>query len=202
MYYLQYVLAYDAVGEYLIVAENTSSDTASQQSQALLTYVNSNDLNYSTCVIENGVDTSGGTATTYEYGISGSTGSYGCSFGLTSIYSNIAYGQYINQFFTTSSLTTAYPFVTDATDGSGTTHTNFYSYKMKVGPYREATADYKYSFSTRFTTGAGSLAKVYNPPSWGTACYIQNCGNTAVAATSCNPQALTYPYSIDTTTVG
>ena len=73
---------------------------------------------------------------------------------------------------------------------------------MKVGPYREATADYKYSFSTRFTTGAGSLAKVYNPPSWGTACYIQNCGNTAVAATSCNPQALTYPYTIDTTTVG
>jgi hypothetical protein len=201
-YYLQYVLAYDTVGEYLIVAVDTSSDTANQQSQALLTYVNSNDLNYSTCVIENGVDTSGGTATTYEYGISGSTGSYGCSFGLTSIYSNIAYGQYINQFFTTSSLTTAYPFVTDATDGSGTTHTNFYSYKMKVGPYREATADYKYSFSTRFTTGAGSLAKVYNPPSWGTACYIQNCGNTAVAATSCNPQALTYPYSIDTTTVG
>ena len=205
-YYLQYVLAYDAVGEYLIVAENTSSDTASQQSQALLTYVNSNDLNYSTCVIENGVDTSGGTATTYEYGISGSTGSYGCSFGLTSIYSNIAYGQYINQFFTTSSLTTAYPFVTDATDGSGTTHTNFYSYKMKVGPYREATADYKYSFSTRFTTGAGNLAKVYNPPSWGTACYIQNCGNMATASNQltegCYPQALTYPYTIDTTTVG
>ncbi len=201
-YYLQYVLAYDTVGEYLIVAVDTSSDTANQQSQALLTYVNSNDLNYSTCVIEDGVNTTSGTATTYEYGISGSTGSYGCSFGLTSIYSNIAYGQYINQFFTTSSLTTAYPFVTDATDGNGITHTNFYSYKMKVGPYREATSDYKYSFSTRFTTGAGSLAKVYHPPSWGTACYIQNCGNTAVAATSCNPQALTYPYSIHTTTVG
>ena len=201
-YYLQYVMAYNTPGEYLVVAVNSQSTTSDSQTQALLTWVNSDDLNYGTCVIENGSNTTGGTATTYEYGISASTGSYGCSFGLTSIYSNVAYGQYVGQFFTTNVLSIPYPFATDATDGNGVTHTNFYSYKMKVGPYREATNDHKYSFSTRFTTAAGSLAKVYNPPSWTTNCYVQNCGNMAVASSSCNPLALTYPYTMDTTTVG
>jgi hypothetical protein len=201
-YYLQYVMAYNTPGEYLVVAVNSQSTTSDSQTQALLTWVNSDDLNYGTCVIENGSNTTSGTATTYEYGISTSTGSYGCSFGLTSIYSNVAYGQYVGQLFTTNALSTPYPFTTDATDGNGVTHTNFYSYKMKVGPYREATNDHKYSFSTRFTTAAGSLAKVYNPPSWTTNCYVQNCGNMAVASSSCNPLALTYPYTMDTTTVG
>ena len=201
-YYLQYVMAYNTPGEYLVVAVNSQSTTSDSQTQALLTWVNSDDLNYGTCVIENGSNTTSGTATTYEYGISTSTGSYGCSFGLTSIYSNVAYGQYVGQLFTTNALSTPYPFTTDATDGNGVTHTNFYSYKMKVGPYREATNDHKYSFSTRFTTAAGSLAKIYNPPSWTTNCYVQNCGNMAVASSSCNPLALTYPYTMDTTTVG
>ena len=205
-YYLQYVMAYNTPGEYLVVAVNSQSTTSDSQTQALLTWVNSDDLNYGTCVIENGSNTTSGVATTYEYGISTSTGSYGCSFGLTSIYSNVAYGQYIGQFFTTNTLSTPYPFTTDATDGNGVTHTNFYSYKMKVGPYREASNDHKYSFSTRFTTGAGNLAKIYNPPNWTTNCYVQNCGNMAAASNQvtqgCNPLALTYPYTMDTTTVG
>ena len=201
-YFLQYALAFNQVGEYMVVAVNTRSFTANEQSQALVTFVNSNDLNYSTCVIEDGVNTSSGTAQSYRYGISTTTGvgSYGCSFGTTDTYSNIAYGQYVQQFFTTSALTTPYYFATSATDSNNIAHSDYYAFKNEE-VYTSPTNDHKYSFSTRFQT---LNAKTYIPPTWGTNCYIQNCGNqaSALSPSTCSPLALTQPLSLDTTTFG
>ena len=206
-FYLQYVMAYNTPGEYLIVAKDiTSFTTGINPQQALSTWVNSSDLFYSTCVIENGTNTSP-SQTTYQYGIStNSSSSVTCSAGLNSAYSLVPYGQYVDQFFQSTSLINPYNFSTDATDSNGITHSNYYAYKMKQStPYNDSTfGSVKYSFNARFTTAAGvNAGKVYNPPSWGTNCYVQNCGNAGGSgSSSCNPLALTYPYSINTNTVG
>ena len=125
---------------------------------------------------------------------------------LNSAYSLVPYGQYVDQFFQSTSLINPYNFSTDATDSNGITHSNYYAYKMKQStPYNDSTfGSVKYSFNARFTTAAGvNAGKVYNPPSWGTNCYVQNCGNAGGSgSSSCNPLALTYPYSINTNTVG
>ena len=203
-YYLQYVLAYDKPGEYLIVAKEMQTVTSQTADQALVAYCNSSDLNYSECVIEDGTNqcsTSGGC--TYQYGMSGtSSASNNCSFGLNNAFSLVPYGQYVDQFFQTSSLINPYSFTTDATDSNGVTHTNYLSYKMKQSsPYNDSTS-YKYSFSARFTTAAGvNAGKVYNPPSWGTNSYVYNCGNLASSQSQDNVLALTFPYTLDTTTI-
>ena len=91
-HYLQYVLAYDTPGEYLIVAKQMTTTISQTADQALITYCNSSDLNYSTCVIEDGTNVSP-SATTYQYGISGtSSSSNNCSFGLNNAYSLVPYG--------------------------------------------------------------------------------------------------------------
>ncbi len=201
-YYLQYVMAYNTPGEYLIVAKDMTTTISQTADQALIAYCNSSDLNYASCVIDDGTNVSP-SATTYQYGMSGtsSTGNT-CSFGTNTAYSNVPYGQYVNQFFQTSSLTNPYNFTTDATDGNGVTHTNYLSYRMKqASPYNEGGVNYKYSFSARFTTGTGLAGKVYNPPSWGTDSYIYNCGNLANAQSQKNALALTFPYTVDTTTI-
>ena len=127
-FYLQYVMAYNTPGEYLIVANNIVSFTTNlNPQQALSTWVNSSDLFYSTCVIENGSNkcsTSGGC--TYQYGISNSSSSsVTCSAGLNNAYSLVPYGQYVDQFFQSPSLINPYAFTTDATDSNGVTHSNY-----------------------------------------------------------------------------
>ena len=187
-FYNQVVVAFDKTGEYCIAAIDAETQTANQQSQALTCWVNSNDLNYSTCVIENGVNITGGTARSYEYGISTSgTSGFNCLYGFNSAYSNIPYGSYVPQFFTTDSLTTPYTFP-ESSLGSGIS--NYHSFKTAgTSPYDDPSS-YRYSFSTRFTTAD---AKVYIPSPW-TQCYIQNCGNTNVATTTCAPLQMQFPY--------
>ena len=53
-------------GEYVLQQLMLESFIAANKAQALTCWVNSNDLNYSTCVIENGTNTTGGTAQSYE----------------------------------------------------------------------------------------------------------------------------------------
>ena len=201
-FYLQYVMAYNTPGEYLIAATDIQSiTTGGNAMQALSVFCNSSDLFYSTCVIENGSNkcsTSGGC--TYEYGISNnSSSSISCAAaGSNSAFSLVPYGQYVDQFFQSSSLVNPYVFTTAATDSNGLAHSNYYNFTIKTSsPYTKP-----YRFSARFTTAAGiNAGKVYNPPSWGTNCFTQNCGNGGSGA-SCNPLALTFPYSINTTTIG
>ena len=204
-YYLQYVMAYNEPGEYLIVAKDMTTTISQTADQALIAYCNSSDLYYAECVIDDGTNqcsTSGGC--TYQYGMSGtSSSSNNCSFGTLNAYSLVPYGQYVDQFFQTSALINPFSFTTDATDGNGITHTNYLSYRMKQSsPYNAGGVNYKYSFSARFTTAAGvNAGKVYNPPSWGTNSYIYNCGNLANAQDQDNALALTFPYNVNTTTI-
>ena len=186
-FYNQVVLAFDQLGEYCIAAVDAESQTAGQQSQALTCWVNSNDLNYSTCVIEDGVNVTGGTArTSYEYGMSTSPGAnYNCSYGTTSVWSNVPYGQYVPQFFNSSALSTPYTF---ADAGSGIS--GYLSFKTQGSSPYDDSAGHRYSFSTRFTVAD---AKVYIP-SLSSQCYIQNCGNNSSASSSCTFLQMLFPY--------
>ena len=190
--YKQMVLAYDLTGEYAIAAFESKSMTSNLQSQAFTAWVNSNDLNYSTCVIEGGTRFNSGNASNYKYGIEANPGSvaHACLYGTQVAYSNIPYGQYVQQFFTTTTLTTPYTFTPDAGGGIS----NYYAFKTSGAsptvPYDDASS-YRFTFSTRFTIAD---AKVYVDPLAGTNCYTQNCGNTAVATTTCTPLQMNFPY--------
>ena len=186
-FYNQIILGFGQAGEYCVAAIDAESLTAGQQSQALTCWVNSNDLNYSTCVIEDGTNITGGTArTSYEYGMSTNPGAgYNCSYGTTPAWSNVPYGQYVPQFFSSSTLSTPYTFP-DAGGGIS----GYLAFKTQGSSPFDDPSSYRYSFSTRFTTANG---KVYKPNPW-TQCYIENCGNTNAATSTCTVLQMEYPY--------
>ena len=186
VFYDQRVLAYNQTGEYAIAAFDARSVTAPTQGETMACWVNSNDLYYSTCVIENGVNTTSGTAQSYRYSIENTgSNSYYCPnaiSGLPSGYSHVPYGQYVTQFYTDSTLSTAFSF---ADAGSGVSN-----YKAFItsgsSPYNNG-GTVKYKFSTRFNV---SDAKVYEPNPW-TQCYVEACSS----ANGCSPNIYLYPFS-------
>ena len=186
VFYDQRVLAYNQTGEYAIAAFDARSVTAPTQSETMACWVNSNDLYYSTCVIENGVNTTSGTAQSYRYSIENTgSNSYYCPnaiSGLPSGYSHVPYGQYVTQFYTDSTLSTVFSF---ADAGSGVSN-----YKAFItsgsSPYNNG-GTVKYKFSTRFNV---SDAKVYEPNPW-TQCYVEACSS----ANGCSPNIYLYPFS-------
>ena len=188
-HYNQIILAFDKAGEYAVAAIAAESTTTNTQSQAFTCWVNSNDLNYSTCVIENGTNfTNGVDPINYQYAldVTPETGGYCPTTNIFtgSIWSNVPYGQYVPQFFTTSTLNTPYSF-TDA--GSGIS--DYYAFRTQgSSPYNNGIL--RYSFSTRFSTADG---KVYIPSPW-SQCYIENCGNTAAPTATCNVLQMEFPY--------
>ena len=186
-FYNQVILAFNQPGEYVVAAVNAKSLTAAIQAQCITCWVNSNDLNYSTCVIENGVNVTGGTArASYEYGMSTSPqSSYNCSYGTTPAWSNVPYGQYVPQFFTQSNLANPYSF---PDVGGGIS--NYHAYKTQGSSPFDDPSSFRYTFSTRFTTADG---KVYKPNPW-SQCYIENCGGTAGASSGCSLQQFEFPY--------
>ena len=190
-HYNQIILAFDKAGEYAVAAIAAESTTTNTQSQAFTCWVNSNDLNYSTCVIENGTNfTNGVDPINYQYAldVTPETGGYCPTTNIFtgSIWSNVPYGQYVPQFFTTSTLNTPYSF-TDA--GSGIS--DYYAFRTQgSSPYNNGIL--RYSFSTRFSTADG---KVYIPSPW-SQCYIRNCGNTASPPIggTCSVLQMEFPY--------
>jgi hypothetical protein len=186
-FYNQIILGFGQAGEYCVAAIDAESLTAGQQSQALTCWVNSNDLNYSTCVIEDGTNITGGTArASYEYGMSTSPGAgYNCSYGTTPAWSNVPYGQYVPQFFSSSTLSTPYTFP-DAGGGIS----GYLAFKTQGSSPFDDPSSYRYSFSTRFSTADG---KVYIPNPW-SQCYIENCGNTAAPTPTCTVLQMEFPY--------
>ena len=186
-FYNQIILGFGQAGEYCVAAIDAESQTAAQQSQALTCWVNSNDLNYSTCVIEDGTNITGGTArASYEYGMSTSPGAgYNCSYGTTPAWSNVPYGQYVPQFFSSSTLSTPYTF---ADAGGGIS--GYLAFKTQGSSPFDDPSSYRYSFSTRFSTADG---KVYIPNPW-SQCYIENCGNTAAPTPTCTVLQMEFPY--------
>ena len=184
-FYDQRILAYNQPGEYAVAAVDAKSVTAPNQSNALTCWVNSNDLYYSTCVIENGVNVTGGTAQSYQYSFRYAGSSY-CSTSTGSggtVYSHVPYGQYVTQFYTSSALSTIFNF-NDA-GGGVTSYVNFIT--AGSSPYYDNTTG-RYNFSTRFNV---SDAKVYVPNPW-TSCYVQACSNGA--GVGCNPNAVSYTH--------
>jgi len=186
-FYNQIILGFGQAGEYCVAAIDAESLTAGQQSQALTCWVNSNDLNYSTCVIEDGTNITGGTArASYEYGMSTNPGAgYNCSYGTTPAWSNVPYGQYVPQFFSSSTLSTPYTFPDAGGGVSG-----YLAFKTQGSSPFDDPSSYRYSFSTRFSTADG---KVYIPSPW-SQCYIENCGNTAAPTPTCNVLQMEFPY--------
>ena len=185
-FYDQRVLAYNQPGEYAIAAIDAKSVIAPNQSNALTCWVNSNDLYYSTCVIENGSNTTGGTAQSYRYSIENTgSNSYYCPNAISGLpygYSHVPYGQYVTQFYTDSTLSTVFSF---ADAGSGVSN-----YKGFItsgsSPYNNG-GTVKYKFSTRFNV---SDAKVYEPNPW-TQCYVEACSS----ANGCSPNIYLYPFA-------
>jgi len=185
-FYDQRVLAYNQPGEYAIAAIDAKSVIAPNQSNALTCWVNSNDLYYSTCVIENGVNITGGTAQSYRYSIENTgSNSYYCPNAISGLpygYSHVPYGQYVTQFYTDSTLSTVFSF---ADAGNGVSN-----YKAFItsgsSPYNNGST-VKYKFSTRFNV---SNAKVYVPNPW-SSCYVQACSS----ANGCSPNIYLYPFA-------
>ena len=185
-FYDQRVLAYNQPGEYAIAAIDAKSVTAPTQAETMACWVNSNDLYYSTCVIENGSNTTGGTAQSYRYSIENTgSNSYYCPNAISGLpygYSHVPYGQYVTQFYTDSTLSTVFSF---ADAGSGVSN-----YKGFItsgsSPYNNG-GTVKYKFSTRFNV---SDAKVYEPNPW-TQCYVEACSS----ANGCSPNIYLYPFA-------
>ena len=186
VFYDQRVLAYNQPGEYAIAAFDARSLIAPTQAETMACWVNSNDLYYSTCVIENGSNTTGGTAQSYRYSIENTgSSSYYCPnaiSGLPYAYSHVPYGQYVTQFYTDSTLSTVFSF---ADAGGGVSN-----YKAFItsgsSPYNNG-GTAKYKFSTRFNV---SDAKVYVPNPW-SSCYVQACSS----ANGCSPNIYLYPFA-------
>ena len=181
-YYKQFVLAYNQVGEYLVVASDAKNGTAPAQLNALAAWVNSNDLYYSTCVIENGVDFAptvnpslSGVAQSYQYKI-GTASDGGNSFFCPSVissttygYSHVPYGKYVTQLYSTSALTSTISF---ADAGSGASNYRAFI-TAGTSPYHGTSSlgGTKFFFSTRFVA---TSAKVYEPNPWSQN-YVQAC---------------------------
>jgi len=106
----QTVFAFDQVGEYCIGALTAETTTAQVDADAMCAWVNSNDLYYSDCVVENGVDvTDGGSPKRYEYDLSIAQSAYNCVVvGSVVKYAPMPYAQYVDLFYNDANLTTPF----------------------------------------------------------------------------------------------
>ena len=103
--YTQAVFAFNEPGEYVIAATDANTTQAAVAADAMCAWVNSNDLYYSTCVVENGSNvTDNSTPKNYKYDISGAQTAYNCATGNTPRYAPMPYAQYVDLLYTTSSL--------------------------------------------------------------------------------------------------
>ena len=103
--YTQAIFAFDEPGEYVIAATDANTTQAAIAADAMCAWVNSNDLYYSTCVVENGSNvTDNSTPKNYRYDVSGAQSAYNCATGNTQRYAPMPYAQYVDLLYTSSSL--------------------------------------------------------------------------------------------------
>ena len=100
--------AFDEVGEYAICATELITQQALVNADAVCAWVNSSDLYYSDCVIENNANVQdSGTPKAYKYDVSATQTSYGCvATNSTHYYAPIPYAQYVDLFYSNVGLTT------------------------------------------------------------------------------------------------
>ena len=106
--YNQYVFAFNTPGEYCVVASDARTETASVAADKMTAWVNISDLNYSTCVIQNGSIVSG-LPKSFSYYLSGATQTpYNCGSGNTVKYATHPYANYVETFYNENTLSTVY----------------------------------------------------------------------------------------------
>ena len=100
--------AFDEVGEYAICATELITQEAAVNADAVCAWVNSNDLYYSDCVIENAVEVSdNGTPKAYKYDVSAAQTNYSCvATTSTHYYAPMPYAKYVDLFYSNVTLTT------------------------------------------------------------------------------------------------
>ena len=104
--YAQAAFAFNQTGEYCIAAIDAETTTAAVAADALVCWVNSNDLYYSTCVVENGSNvTDGNTPKRYQYDLGSPSTSFSCTnTGNTAKYAPHPYGNYVTEFYNDTAL--------------------------------------------------------------------------------------------------
>ena len=106
--YNQVVFAFNTPGEYCVVASDARTGTASIAADRMTAWVNVSDLNYSTCVIQNGSIVSG-LPKSFSYYLSGATQTpYNCGSGNTVKYATHPYANYVESFYNENTLSTVY----------------------------------------------------------------------------------------------
>ena len=126
--YASTAFAFDTVGEYLIVAENAYNTYAGAYSDCLGLWVNSDDLYYGSCVVENGLQITApySNPTAWHYEISSSQTAYGCYATSTSRYAPMAYAEYVDIFYLNNTLSSP-------ANGSTYGYPNFFGFDAAFG---------------------------------------------------------------------
>ena len=121
--------AFNSVGEYAIVAKDAYTEYAGAYSDSLCLWVNSNDLYYSTCVVEDGGNvTDNKTPKSYLYNLSSPQTAYTCATGNTTKYAPMPYSEYVDIFYTDPGLTSTF------THQSVSNTTPFYGFSTASNP--------------------------------------------------------------------
>ncbi len=144
--YASTVFAFDQPGEYAIIAKDAYVHQAQTYADSLCLWVNSNDLYYSTCVVEDGNNvTSSANPKYYSYHLGSNGSSYNIcgNTGNTLRYAPMPYAQYVDLFYTDTSLANPW---TSATIGS--TFPAFYSFTTQSGqPFDQIRINAKFNTS-------------------------------------------------------
>jgi hypothetical protein len=144
--YASTAFAFDQPGEYAIIAKDAYVHQAQIYADSLCLWVNSNDLYYSTCVVEDGSNvTSGASPKYYSYHLGSNGASYNIcgNTGNTLRYAPMPYAQYVDLFYTDTSLANPW---TSATIGS--TFPAFYSFTTQSGqPFDQIRINAKFNTS-------------------------------------------------------
>ena len=189
--YNQIIKAFNRPGEYAIIAYqiNTIGATATAvPDQMPQVWVNSNDLNFTSCVIvpdgTNNNYASTSNPKTYRFASSGPTNGYGCVVGSISptVYSSTPYGEYVSQFYSTVGLTQQ---LVPADFGNITlpsiAHYSFsvVSSTTSLGGTLNITPYQKYIFSGALNI-SGAVTRGALFPTTGYAADVQNCGGSSL----------------------
>ena len=204
--YAQIIFAFDQPGEYAILFDEGSTISGDESNNRLIAWCNSNDLHYSTCVIENGNnvrDDSNFTSTAalgeaypFEFGfgnLAAATSSFNCNFGTNTVYSPIPYGEYVTQFFTNTSFTSPL----QQTGSDNLDITKYYGFKAAgLTPYQDISTSSLYTYSARFTTADGKKFPT-TPPTPDTGAYAGYCRTQNPPGPSAVPTIRYFPYGLD-----
>ena len=169
--YLQMVFAFNNPGEYYIVATSASTNTANVAADAMAAWINSSDLNYSTCVVENGSDvTNTDSPKRYKYWLSGAQSAYNCATGNTVKYASHPYANYVSTFYDDTSLVSVFTPLVD----------EYYGFKTSPSPIEPfSTSPTETRVSAKFNTNGLKIDSALIPETCGGK-YARWCNNNSI----------------------